>query len=54
MRNINKSTEAKIIIKVELVNQTHLPSDFFVAAVLFLYCCCYDKDRVTKNSTTKF
>ena len=34
MRNLNKSTEATLIVKENLINQTHPPSDVVVSDVL--------------------
>ena len=35
MRNLKKSTEATLIIKSELIDQTHIPYAVFVAVVNF-------------------
>ena len=47
MINIIKITEAKLIVKLELMNQTHLPYNVVVSDVL-LFCCWYDGDFATK------
>ena len=35
MINLNKITEAKLVVKAEAMNQMHLLSGFVVASVLF-------------------
>ena len=54
MRDLNKSTEATLIVKAESMNRTHLPSTDVVADVIIFLCCYYHVDCVTKNSTNKF
>ena len=54
MINMDKSKEATLIVKEELMNWMRTLCDVVVADVFFVCCWLYDVYCVTNNSTTKF